>query len=508
MTFRCIPFSAVLLLTGCLPPAQTGDPSAAGTQGPTIAPSVSAPDVMMIPLTTASPSARAHFMLGVRELDIGRAPAAREHFAAAIAADPSFALAHLHAAVSGNSVTAYRTHLEHAAQLAGRATAPERLWIEAEQRAFAGDLVGRLAVAERLVQAAPENPRGLLILAGAQSQLGREAEARATLLRAVRLAPRFAPAHVQLGNSYLQIEPRELDQAYEHISHALALEPNEAYTHDFMGDVHRARNDLASARAEYTRMAELDPSLALAYQQRAHVNAFLGNFAEARADYDRAIQLGDPDEKASFLVYRALTAVHAGDPTAAIQELDRAVRTIDQLNLPGAPGAKVFAVNTQFIIALHHRQLDVAARALEQLSGLSRQQADLAGTPEFRRARERDIVLSEGFLAAYRGDYGGARAKASEHMRLGAQAANPRRDEAAHGLLGLVDLFQNNHAAAVGHFAQANPNNLYITYHHALALEGAGRGAEARVLFNRVASNNFNNVGLALTKREAASRVR
>ena len=513
---RFFPLSLLMAVVACATTPIQESPSAAmsvsaadasAMAAASASASSAARDHMMIPLTSSSAEAKHHFMLGLRSLDVGLAPAARSHFAAAVAADESFALAHLYSAFTANSLGAYRAHLERAGQLADRASTAEQLMIRIEQRDFANDQQGRLELAQQLVAAAPTNPRALQTLAAVQFALGRPADARATLERAIQLAPRFAPVHIQLGNSYLVFEPRDLARAEEHVRHAVDLEPNEAYTHDFMGDVFRAQNRLAEARAEYTRMGELDPSRALAFQQRAHVNAFLGNFAEARADYDRAIALGDPDEKASYGVYRALTAVHAGDPVAAERELDQLVTIIDGMNLPGATGAKIFALFTQLQIALHHRHFDVAERAVDRLRPLFRQQAEMGRTPEFRRAREADIAYIEGILAARKGDYATARSKAQEYMRLREADNNPRKNEAAHELLGMIELAQGNHQAAVAHFAQADPNDLYVTYHHALALEGAGRTAEARELFRRVAENNFNSPGLALTKRDAARRA-
>ena len=69
---------------------------------------IAPPDAMMVPLTSASSEAKDHFMLGLRQMDIG-APGAdvRAHFLAAVAADPSFALAHLYVALNA------RTHVEH-----------------------------------------------------------------------------------------------------------------------------------------------------------------------------------------------------------------------------------------------------------------------------------------------------------------------------------------------------------------------------------------------------------
>jgi tetratricopeptide (TPR) repeat protein len=461
----------------------------------------------MMPITSSSASAKNHFMLGLREFDVGTAPAARAHFALAVAADDSFALAHLFSAFTAASIPSYRAHLERAVELADRATTAEQLMIRIERRGFAGDVNGQLDLAQQLAQAAPTSPRALQTLATVQFTAGRVADARATLERAIVMAPRFAPTYFQLGNSYLVIEPRDLAKAETQIRRGVELEPNEANSHDFMGDVYRAQNKLAEARAEYTRMAELDPARALAFQQRGHVNSFLGNFAEARADYDRAIALGSPDEKASFAVYRALTSVHAGDPAAAEQELERVLTTIDGMNLPNAIGAKLFALNTQFLIALHSNHVEVAERATDRLRTLYQQQADEGRTPEFRRGTQANIVLIEGFLAVRKGDYDGGRAKAREYMQLRAPENNPRKNEGGHALLGFADLAQGNAQAAIGHLEQADPNDVYVTFVRAVALERAGRTGEAQALYKRVAETNFNSTGLALTKREAARKA-
>jgi len=459
------------------------------------------------PVTTSSATAREHFLLGVRAQDTERAPSARDHFAQAIAADPSFAIGHLYAGFTGNTPGSFRAHLEHAERFASNSSAAEQLMIRIARRSFADDDLGALELAQQLVQALPSDPRALQTLAAFQSGLGQTPEARASLARATQTAPAFAPAFIDLGNSYLTVEPRDLAQAENYVRRAVALEPNEPYTHDYMGDVYRAQNRLQEARGEYTRMAQLDPTRALAFQQRAHVNLFLGNFDEARADYDRAIAAGDPDEKASYGMFRALVSVHSGDPSAAERELDRLVAAVDGMNVPNPTGAKIGALLPQFQIALHSGHIEVAERALNQLRTLWSRQAELGGTPEFARNRDANIAYSEGLLAAYKGDFGTARSKAQEFMRVVEPARNPRKNERAHQLLGMADLLQRNYPSAVAHFAQADPNDIYTTYNHALALEGAGRTAEARALFRRVAETNFSDAGLALVKRDAARKA-
>lgn len=463
--------------------------------------------LMVTPLSTQSTTARDEFLRGLRAGDIEQNIEARQHFDRAVAADPNFALGHLYAAFFAPSPATYRNHLDEAIRLADRASPIEQLWIRAEQKGLDNDVNGQLQILNQLVALTPTDPRALGYLAGVQFNAGRTAEARATAERAIQVAPNFAPAYIQLGNSYLNIQPSDPARGAGYIRQAIALEPNEPYTHDYMGDAFRAQNNLAAARAEYSRMIQLDPSRAGAYQQRGHVNSFLGNFAEARADYDRAIVLADPIQKPGLGVFRPLVHVYEGDPVAAEAELEQQLAGIDAMNIPNAVGSKIGILNAEALIALHNRHLDVAQRSIDQLRDLYRQQGEAGRSDAFRRGNDANIAYWEGMLAARRGDYATARNKAQQMMRLRASDQNPRKNEAAHELLGMADLLEGNNTSAASHYAQADQNDIYVVYHEALALEGAGRTAEARALFRRVAGYNFNGADTALLKKEAARKA-
>jgi tetratricopeptide (TPR) repeat protein len=481
--------------------------AACATTGMSTMPPASDEAPMAIPISTQSTIARSEFRRGLHDLDVEEAVTAREHFDRAIAADPNFAFGHLYAAFAAPSIGAYRNHLDEAVRLAPQASAIEQLWIRAERAAVDNDVTGQLAIAQLIVQQTPRDPRAYGYLAGAQFNAGRRAEARASLERATQLDPNFAPSWVLIGNSYLQTEPRDLTKAEDYIRRAVNISPNEPYTHDYMGDLYRAQNNLPQARAEYTRMIELDKSRAGAFQQRGHVNSFLGNFADARADYDLAIALADPGTKPTFAVYHALVSVYAGDPSAAEAELDRIAASVDAMNILNADGAKIFALSEEARIALHNRHLDVAQRAVDQLRTVYRHQAEMGRSDGIRRGNEAQIDYWEGMLAARRGDFTTARNEARDMMAQVAPNQNPRKNEGAHELLGMADLLQGNYAAADAHLAQANPDDVYVWYNRGLALEGAGRTAEAKEYFRRAAAWNFNNASAALVKADAARRA-
>jgi len=456
---------------------------------------------------TKSVVARDEFYQGLRDLDAERFIAARNHFNSAVAADPNFALGHLYAALNGASLADYKTHLDAAARAIDGATPVEQLFVRAERKNADNDVAGQIDIAQELVQSAPDNPRLYLYLAGAQFNGNKRAEARATLERATEVDPSYTQAWIQLGNSYLVAAPQDIAKADAYIRKAVALEPNEAVVHDYMGDVYRAENKLPEARAEYTRMAELAPDRGEGVQQRGHVNSFLGNFAEARADYDRAIELSAPTLKPLYGTFRALVSVYANDPAAAESELERVASTVDP-SLPNARGAQIFALQSEARIALHNRHLDVAQRAIDRLSEITRQQASEEGRSDaFRRNAEANIAYWEGMLAARRGDYSAAREKAKEIMTTLAQDQSPRKNEPAHEVLALTDFLQGNFQSAADHYTEANPDDVYLWYYRGLALDAAGKKAEAKELFKRAAGWNFNGAQTALVKSDASKRA-
>jgi len=463
--------------------------------------------VIKHPITTASGLARDQFLQGQREFDLARFIDANAHFKEAVAADPAFAFAYLNVANTANSLEEFKSNLALAERHAAGASEAERLQIQMARKGFDNDLAGQLALGKQLVEKYPGSPRAWLALAGVQGALNQNGEARASIAKALGLAPKLFVAHTTLGNSYLFGEPRDFTKALQHMQQAEALAPNEAGAHDLLGDVYRAQQNLDKARAEYTRGHELNPRDAILLQQRGHVDTFRGDYAAARADYDSAIALGRANEKAAYAPFRAYVSVYAGDPAAAIDELNQLVASVDGLGVPDPKAAKVGALSNVAVIAIHTRNRQAAEQALKELAPVLMQQADQAGNPAFRRGQQATIAYFEGWWAARRGDYAAAQKEADRISELLAPDANVRKLEPMHQLLGFIALYQGNYREAVGHLQQGNPFDPYIKYQLAVAAEGAGDAARAKKLYRDVADYNFNAVGFALVRRDALQKA-
>lgn len=467
--------------------------------------------VMVLPVTTTSDEARTAFMEGQYAADVGRPYDARASFQRAIDLDPEFTQAYVNAANNATSLDEFNEYTNMAAEHSAAATEPERILIDINKAFLANDLEGALEMGQRLVELVPESPRARLTLAGVQAALNRNEEARATMIEAIELAPDMVAAELQLAQNYLFGDPKDYALAEQHMQRAIELAPAEGQPVEMLGDVYRAQQRLEESREAYGRSAELDPSDGIPTLKRGHINSFLGNYDEARADYDAAIAMGIGGQKAGFANFRAFTHVHAGDPQAAIDELESVYASIDsdELGIPAHErnGQKINTLTNLVYIALHHDLFPAAERALQRRSEAMMINAETVGTEEFRRAQEANIAYWEGMLAARRGDFETAAAKADECARLVEADPNPRKMEPVHEMRGVIALEQENWSEAILHLEQGNLANLYTKYLLALAHEGAGNSAEAQSLFGEVAESNFNFVGFALVRKEAMEKL-
>jgi len=498
---KVLAVAAATLLAGCA----ASPPPASSTRDLAALDAVTS-SIIGHPITTTSNDARMHFLAAQREQDLGRNFEALDHYQRAVRADSTFAFAYLGVANVSNSLADFKTNLARAEKLASGASEAERLQIQIARQGFENDVSGQLALAQELVTKVPDSPRAYLILAGVQAGLNRTAEARESYGRAIALAPNLVTAHTQVGITYLFNEPRDFSQALAHFQRAEALAPNEPSTHDFMGDAYRALNDMPAARREYTRGHELNPRDAGLLQQRGHVNSFAGDFAAARADYDSAMTLGRGNEKGFFAPFRAYVSVYAGDPSAAIRELNQLVAQADGMGLPDPLAVKVNALTNIALIAIETKDFAAAEAALQQRMPLMEQQAAQAASPGFKRNQDANNAYFRAWLAARKGDYGAATREADRMAAIVAPDANPRKMEPVHQLRGFVAAYEGNAKEAAAQFAQGNLQDPYIKYNYASALEGSGQAEKAKAMFKELEIYNFNSLGYALIRRDAQQK--
>lgn len=460
-------------------------------------------------VTTASEEAKKLFKKGRKALDRGYFLKANALFRKAVAADPEFAYAWLNIANSANTGAEFNANVKKAVEFADGTSEGEQLLIAFNATFLDNNAEERLKIGEKLTKKFPNNARAWVTRAGGYTSLNRHDEARKTLARAAELAPEWMAPQSNLGFSYMFNEPKDFGKSAKYFEKAIELDPENGQAWVNLGDAHRAQKNLERARADYTKAVTLEDGNSLAFIKRGHVNSFLGNFDEARTDYQRSIDAAQRQARANFANYKAFTHVHAGNSGAAIAELKGILKTVDDSEMAKeqAVGNKIFTLTNIATIALHEGDFEAAEWAIKKRAKLQRATVEGSGDDARIRAQEANIAYFEGQLAARRGDFETAMAKAKRNAELVDPDPNPRKLEPYHDLMGLIALRQGEFAKAVKHYEQANPGFMYSRYHLALALEGAGEAERAQALFREVGEWNFNSVGFALVRREALSRA-
>ena len=131
----------------------------------------------------------------------------------------------------------------------------------------------------RALAANPKDVKVRVLYATVLRDLGLYPQAEAQFKVALKLSPRYAPAHAGLGILYdLQREPK---RALAHHRRAVKLAPGEAAYHNNLGFSLFVAGDTAGAIAELELALGLDPALIVAYNN-------LGFAYGRRGDYDRA----------------------------------------------------------------------------------------------------------------------------------------------------------------------------------------------------------------------------
>ena len=185
------------------------------------------------------------------------------------------------------------------------------------------------------------------------------------------------------------------------------------------------------------------------------------------------------------------------------------VRAIDGLGVPAPRQGKANVRYSQAIIAILERRFAIADTALRDYAIQQLAEAKAQNPPGFERYFEGQVGFLEGLLAAFRGDFAAAKARADDIERIRKADNVPDKDFQLNGLRGITAALEKNYAFADSELRTADPltNLMHFAYYRGLALEGLGRTAEAKAQFQHVATYNFNSQEYAAVRKDAIAKV-
>jgi len=144
-------------------------------------------------------------------------------------------------------------------------------------------------------------------------------EAVAQYQEALRIDPRHADAHYNLGYALFQMG--EWEQAVEQYKQALRLKPDNAAAHEYLGDALVRQGKVAEALPHYQQASRMAPEDAAIRSRLGAVLMDAGKPHEAITHLERALQI-QPDltEAQNNLAWQLATLAPAdgGDPVRAV----------------------------------------------------------------------------------------------------------------------------------------------------------------------------------------------
>jgi len=144
----------------------------------------------------------------------------------------------------------------------------------------------------------------------------RLALARAAAERGLRLAPNAAMSHVAMAYVHYW-GARDYDAALAELRLALTASPNASDVYDAMANVQRRQGQLEASLASRRRAVELSPGDAVPFSELALTLLMLRRFAEADSVYDRAAALGL--ESVNSQLIRVLSPLLQGQSVERVQ---------------------------------------------------------------------------------------------------------------------------------------------------------------------------------------------
>ncbi len=170
--------------------------------------------------------------------------------------------------------------------------------------------------------------------------------------------PLQARAWFSIGHLRSVGEGIDLEVAADAYTKAIELDPTLAVAYNNRGNAKAALGQHEAALADYDRAIELNPTYATAYYNRGNTKHALGQHEAALADYDRAIELNPT--YATAYSNRGNTKAALGQHEAALADYDRAI----ELN-PTLATAYYNRGNTKHALGQHEAALADYDRAIE-----------------------------------------------------------------------------------------------------------------------------------------------
>jgi tetratricopeptide (TPR) repeat protein len=470
--------SAALAAACSSPPASTSSsPAPAGAAAPTAIGAAASGAV--IPTTTKSPEALAHFQKGEMLFHNLRTNEAAVEFQAALKLDPDFQTARTLLGLSTPGPDGMK-EIETAAAAAGSLPEAERLLIEGALAGRRGELSKSLAAYARATEVAPGDWRGHYILGQQRLVSGDAAGAAPALKKAAEINPNAGPALNMLG--YAALQQGDADgaiAAFQQYAKAMPQEPN---PQDSLGEAFLAAGRFTEAEAAFKKALELSPEFWAAWEGIGYARAYAADWKGAAEAFAAAKKAATgPSDKEQVDGDLAAMAVARRDTKAALAALDAAA------GIPGAqPSDLAFLPLRRAIVLIadgkYRESLAPANAALANAEG------GKIG-PGARSLRRQALTARITAEAGLKDAAGAAKTSAALDEIAKAAPDSTQTQSSMHYGMAMLAASKGDATGARAHFQQCRPDDTFCQWQSILVAERAGDAAGAAMTRDRLLKN-------------------
>ncbi|UCH10338.1 MAG: tetratricopeptide repeat protein, partial [Fidelibacterota bacterium] len=429
-----------------------------------------------IPITTKSDKARQIYLDARDAFENVRANEARLLCSKAARLDPKFALAYLCLARATDDINERNRSLVKAIALVDKVSYGERLIIEA----FHANLVenDRVTWARKIRQLARRFPEDKQ----ANNELGNvyryyyddHAKAIRYYNKAIAIDSAYAPPYNNLGYAYRA--DGQYDLAERAFRDYIRLIPDQPNPYDSMGDLLTKMGHFEEANEYYRQAIDRNPTFSFSQRKIGFNLGYLGRYQEGQAAILDAVDMTvTPPTKVVEMIFLGFYYVERGLIDEALAQFDVCIQTATEKELP------------QFQIGFHLNKGDIYRQTnqydlAEQSYAAGREVLGAVELPNLEsQIFERIITWREAYLAALRDNFDSAFEIAGQlEARIKAERTPDDMRNIIYPLLGMINLEQENYEEAIKHFRKSNPENPFILYYFALALDSAGHAERAQ----------------------------
>ncbi len=284
------------------------------------------PDPVIADITTHSPEAYRHFLIGTDRYSKFYFSDAIEAFTKALEYDSTFAIAYNYLAMSAQHIQGRvnSEYLDLAVRYAGKASKREQLYIYATKAIEEDDIEKAEKIMNELLRKFPQEKLAYFQLGIAYYENGRWAKAIESFKMAIQLDPYYKEAYNYLAYCYAYLN--DFENSLISINTYINIAPDEPNPYDTRGDIYSSQGLLDKAVESYNSALERNPEYHGSQIGLASLHIFSGNYAEA----ERLLELGQNVELPSYRfrvgLLRAVVQVRKGRFDDALQVLDREIK--------------------------------------------------------------------------------------------------------------------------------------------------------------------------------------